>query len=62
VLPATETFGDYRAVDGVLVPFTRVRSLPELGTMVVTVKEVKFDGRVPADVFQPRKEKAKRKR
>jgi CubicO group peptidase (beta-lactamase class C family) len=56
-VPVSETFSDYRAVDGVLVPFTRVRSVPEFGNIVVTVKEVKFDGRVPDAAFRPRAQK-----
>jgi CubicO group peptidase (beta-lactamase class C family) len=52
-LPLSETFTDYRAVDGVMVPFTRVRTLPEMGDMRLTVKEVKFDARMPASAFRP---------
>src|SRR5262249_10018525 len=52
-LPLSETFTDYRAVDGVMVPFARVRTLPEMGVMRLAVREVKFDARVPASAFRP---------
>lgn len=59
-LPASETFRDYRTVDGILVPFTRIRTLPEFGDMVITVQEVQFDVKIADDVFQPRAAKKRR--
>jgi hypothetical protein len=52
-LPISETFSDYRPVDGVMVPFRRVRAIPEMGDTILTVKSVKFDVRVADAVFRP---------
>jgi hypothetical protein len=50
--PVTERYSDHRAVDGVLIPFTRVTSTPSSGDTVIKVREVKFDVEVPADAFR----------
>jgi hypothetical protein len=52
-LPVSETFSDYRAVDGVMLPFQRVQSLPSMGNTVIKVKDVRFDTPVPDSAFQP---------
>jgi CubicO group peptidase (beta-lactamase class C family) len=49
----TTTFGDYRNVDGELVPF-RTASVEELGDVVVEVRQVRFNVEVPAGAFAPR--------
>jgi hypothetical protein len=54
--PVTEKYGDYREVEGVLIPFTRVSSMPSMGDTVVKVREVKFDAPVPEEVFRRRPE------
>jgi hypothetical protein len=50
--PVTERYSDYREVDGVFIPFTRVTSSPSNGETVMKVREVKFDVDVPADAFR----------
>ena len=40
-----ERRGDYRAVDGVMIPFSSVTEPPLLGRIVGTVKEIRFDVR-----------------
>lgn len=52
-LPVTETYGDYRAVDGVLTPFLGVTSSPLSGSTITRVQSVQFDVPVPADAFRP---------
>jgi CubicO group peptidase (beta-lactamase class C family) len=51
-LRVTETFSDYRAVDGVMVSFKRVQSVPEMGEAVFTVREVRFNARIPDTMFR----------
>lgn len=50
--PVTEKYGDYREVDGVMLPFTRVSNSESMGDTVIKLKEVKFDVPVPEDVFR----------
>jgi CubicO group peptidase (beta-lactamase class C family) len=50
--PVTERYSDYREVDGVFIPFTRVTSSPSNGDTVMKIREVKFDVDVPADAFR----------
>jgi hypothetical protein len=52
-LPVSETVSDYRPADGVMVPFRRVRAIPEMGDTILTVKSVRFDVRVADAVFRP---------
>jgi CubicO group peptidase (beta-lactamase class C family) len=54
-LPATETYSDFRAVGGVVLPFKTVTSSLSMGDTVVRVKEVKFDAAVPEQAFRARK-------
>ncbi|MET0622651.1 MAG: serine hydrolase [Pyrinomonadaceae bacterium] len=51
-LPVSETFSDYRNVDGVMIPFRRVQSSPAMGDTVLKIREVKFDVPVPEEVFR----------
>lgn len=51
-LPQTETFSDYRPVDGVMIPFKTVSSNVANGDIVMTVKDVKFDVEIPDTVFR----------
>lgn len=48
----TERFSDYRGVDGVMIPFTRVSNTTSMGDIVVKLREVKFDVPVAAEAFR----------
>jgi outer membrane lipoprotein-sorting protein len=50
--PVTETYSDYRAVDGQLLPFKTVSYSPNSGNTVLIVKDVKFNVGIPDSVFQ----------
>ena len=50
-LPQTQTFSDYRSVDGVMIPFTSKSSNIANGDIVVRVIDVKFDVDIPDTVF-----------
>jgi CubicO group peptidase (beta-lactamase class C family) len=39
----SETFSDYRNVDGCMVPFTTTSKVPGFGNLITRLKEVKFD-------------------
>ncbi len=51
----SESYSDFRMVDGVLIPFVRTGVLPGLGETVTTITEAKFDARLPDSVFQATK-------
>jgi hypothetical protein len=51
-MPVTEVYSDYRSVDGVMIPFTRVSNTVTMGDVVVKLKEVKFGAPVPEDAFR----------
>jgi CubicO group peptidase (beta-lactamase class C family) len=59
--PVTERYSDFREVDGVLIPFTRVSSSPSNGDTVLKLREVKFDADIPADAFRWKAEAATKK-
>ncbi|HSE30319.1 MAG TPA: serine hydrolase [Pyrinomonadaceae bacterium] len=50
-IPQSETFSDYRNVDGVMVPFKSMSSNIANGDTVVRVKELKFDVDIPDTAF-----------
>jgi CubicO group peptidase (beta-lactamase class C family) len=50
-MPVTETFSDYRDVDGVKVAFTRVSTSQSMGDTVLKLREIKFDVPVPEEAF-----------
>ncbi|PYT02369.1 MAG: hypothetical protein DMF65_06775 [Acidobacteria bacterium] len=50
--PVTEKYSDYRSVDGVMIPFTRVSNTASMGDTVTRLREVKFDVAVPAGAFR----------
>lgn len=50
-LPSTQTFGDYRMVDGVMVPFKMVSNNIANGDIVLRVKDVKWNVEIPDSVF-----------
>ncbi|HEX8707233.1 MAG TPA: serine hydrolase [Pyrinomonadaceae bacterium] len=56
-LPVKETYDDYRLVDGVMVPFKIVTSIPTIGDIVSTVKTVQFDVELPDTLFRPEAKK-----
>jgi hypothetical protein len=51
-MPVTETYSDYRNVDGVMIPFKRVSNSQAMGDTVLKIREAKFDAPVPEDVFK----------
>jgi CubicO group peptidase (beta-lactamase class C family) len=51
-LPQTQTFSDYRNVDGVMIPFKSTSNNIANGDVVVRVVDVKFDVDIPDGVFQ----------
>jgi CubicO group peptidase (beta-lactamase class C family) len=51
-LPVTETYSDYRSVDGVMIPFRRVSNSQTMGDTVLKIREVTFDVSVPEDAFR----------
>jgi CubicO group peptidase (beta-lactamase class C family) len=53
--PATETYSDYRTVDGVLLPFKTVSYTDDTGNTLTRVKEVKFNVELPDSVFRAQK-------
>ena len=50
----TAVYGNYRNVDGVMVPFTITYQVPGTGESVVRVREVKFDVPLGDETFRPR--------
>jgi CubicO group peptidase (beta-lactamase class C family) len=55
--PVKTFYSDYRAVEGVLVPFSVSYVVPDTGEATVRVREVKFDAPIPADAFRARQQK-----
>ena len=51
-IPISETYGDYRNIDGVTLPFSSVTMQPSMGRIVGKVKEVKFDVDIPDATFR----------
>ena len=51
-LPLTQTFSDYRKVDGVMVPFKTASSNIANGDVTMRVLDVKFDVDIPDAVFK----------
>lgn len=52
--PVTTTFRDYRAVDGVMMPFTLIQDIPGQGKTLLKAKEITFGVRIPPATFRPR--------
>lgn len=50
-LPQTQSFSDYRNVDGVMIPFKMVSNNIANGDIVVRVNDIKFDVDIPDTVF-----------
>jgi CubicO group peptidase (beta-lactamase class C family) len=55
--PYSELYSDYRAVDGVMIPFKTVNSNTGNGDTVTIVKEIKHNTAIDDAKFKPRKEK-----
>ncbi|MDT5272306.1 MAG: hypothetical protein QOH49_4492 [Acidobacteriota bacterium] len=53
-MPVTETYSDYRSVDGVMIPFRRVSNSQAMGDTVLRIREATFDVPVPEVVFKRR--------
>jgi outer membrane lipoprotein-sorting protein len=51
-LPQTQTFSDYRKVDGVMIAFKAVSNNIANGDIVIRVTDVKFNVDVPDSVFK----------
>ena len=51
-LPQTETFSDYRNVDGVMVPFKLLANNIANGDIVLRIVDLKFDVEIPDTVFR----------
>ncbi|HEV8370185.1 MAG TPA: hypothetical protein VGQ39_19690, partial [Pyrinomonadaceae bacterium] len=51
-IPLTQTFSDYRMVDGVMIPFKMVSNNIANGDIVLLVKDVKWDVSIPDSVFK----------
>jgi CubicO group peptidase (beta-lactamase class C family) len=51
-LPQTQSFSDYRNVDGVMIPFKTVSSNIANGDIVMRITDVKFDVDIPDSVFK----------
>ena len=51
-LPITQTFSDYRAVDGVMIAFKTIMMSPAMGNVVMHVKEVKQNGKIDDKMFK----------
>ena len=53
--PFTSTMSDYRAVDGVMIPFKTTSMNPGMGAVVVYAKEVKNNVTIDNKVFKAKK-------
>jgi len=42
-LPVKEVYSDYRMIDGEMVPFKSITTIPSIGDIVTTIKDVKFN-------------------
>ncbi|HEX8187216.1 MAG TPA: serine hydrolase, partial [Pyrinomonadaceae bacterium] len=51
-MPVTETYSDYRSVDGVMIAFRRVQSSQAMGDTVLKIREAAFDVPVPEEAFR----------
>ncbi|HSE18408.1 MAG TPA: serine hydrolase [Pyrinomonadaceae bacterium] len=51
-LPQTQTFSDYRPVDGVMVPFKMVSNNLANGSIVMKVTDIRWDVNIPDSAFQ----------
>ncbi|MDQ3800693.1 MAG: serine hydrolase [Acidobacteriota bacterium] len=54
-LPMSQTFSDYRAVDGVMLPYKTVTTTPTMGDIVSYVREIKHNVSIDDAKFKPKK-------
>lgn len=55
--PVTETYSDYRSVEGVMMPFHSVTNSISDGDVILQIKDVKFDVDIPDTAFRPQAKK-----
>ena len=55
--PVSETYSDYRSVEGVMLPFHSVTKSISDGDIIVQVKDVKFDVDIPDTAFHSQAKK-----
>ena len=60
--PISETFSDYRPVDGVMIPFKTTSMNPGMGAVVIYAKEVKHNVAINDAVFKAKEKKMAAKR
>jgi len=60
--PVSETFADYRTVDGVMMPFKTTSMNPGMGAVVVYIKEVKHNAAIDEATFKPKEKKVAARR
>ena len=53
--PITAVFSDYRAVDGIMLPFKTVTASPSMGDVVTYLKEIKHNVSIDEKRFKPKK-------
>lgn len=51
-LPVTQTFSDYRSVDGVMVPFTSTSNNIANGDIIMRVKDLRWNVELPDSLFK----------
>lgn len=51
-LPISETFSDFRTIEGVLVPFKNVTTHPTMGTITLTITDARFNVPVADNLFR----------
>jgi CubicO group peptidase (beta-lactamase class C family) len=56
-LPITQFFSDYKAVDGVMIPFKTMVKSPSMGDVVTYVKEVKNNVPIEDKMFKPKEKR-----
>lgn len=52
-IPTSQTYADYRTVDGVMIPFKSTSTNPGMGDTVVYLKEVKHNVKIDDKKFKP---------
>lgn len=52
-IPVSQTFTDYRKIDGVMIPFKTISSNPGAGDVVIQIKEVKHNVKIDDKRFKP---------
>jgi hypothetical protein len=50
--PITESYDDYREIDGVMIPFKTIISNPGMGEIVVAIREIKHNMKIDDKKFQ----------